>query len=165
MSRMLYIFVEGPDDQRFFNWYFTGNYRLIPYSKEKKVKINNFIKSILSMPNSNYIFVKDSDNKSIPDAIVCVLNTFSAIRDQNNVIIVQKEIECWYLAGLTFDSCEKMKVRFYPSTNDLTKEDFNKVIPRCFERIEFMQYILTNYDIDGANRRNNTFGNFNKRYK
>ena len=47
------------------------------------------------------------------------------------------------------------------STDELTKEDFNRLIPRRFDsRIDFMFEILKSFSIETAARRNNSFDFF-----
>jgi hypothetical protein len=65
----LFIWVEGPDDQRFVNTIlrveFERQYnsvRVIPYAEMKKEKIIKFIESIRAMPNATYIFLADNDD-------------------------------------------------------------------------------------------------------
>ena len=60
------IFVEGSDDERFVNSVLEKeNVKIIKYAKEKKEYINNYIKSIKSMPNCDYIVICDIDSKSL----------------------------------------------------------------------------------------------------
>lgn len=58
---MLFIFVEGPDDRNYFEAVFGKqfkDYKIIEYSREKKEKISEYLRSINSMPNSDYLFLE-----------------------------------------------------------------------------------------------------------
>lgn len=51
---MLHIFVEGPDDERYFTKIYGkcfGDFKLIKYAGLTPVKINNYIRSISCMPD------------------------------------------------------------------------------------------------------------------
>jgi hypothetical protein len=42
-------------------------------------------------------------------------------------IVVIKEIESWYLAGLTEDSADELEVPYFSDTSDIDKQLFIKV--------------------------------------
>ena len=63
--KLLFIWVEGDDDERFFNRILSpkfqkkyGNVRVIKYAKMKKEKVDNFIRSIKAM-RADYIYLTD----------------------------------------------------------------------------------------------------------
>ena len=69
MKKRLYILVEGEDDVRFFGRVmkplFVPRYdsvEILPYASIKRVKVNNFLKSMGQMKN-DYIFVADIDTE------------------------------------------------------------------------------------------------------
>lgn len=157
----LFVFVEGLDDERFFRWYFNGrNIEIICYSKEKYTKIDNYIKSIKRMPDTEYIIVADADGKSFEDKKQIVLNDFPSSSIEN-IYVVQYEIESWYLAGVTAEACTKHKVKYFRNTDNITKELFEGLIPKRFSRVDYMIEILKKYSIDEARSSNKTFKIFN----
>jgi hypothetical protein len=77
-----------------------------------------------------------------------------------------KEIESWYYAGLTTESARSLDVPVLAVTDDLTKEDFNKLIPSTFDsRIDFMFEILKYFSLYEARLKNHSFGYFVQRYR
>jgi hypothetical protein len=171
MKSRIYILVEGEDDVRFFgriikplliNSY--DSVEIIPYASIKRSKVNSFLKSIRLMKN-DYIFVADIDaERSVKDKKQILFSHFSNI-DGRSIIIVIKEIESWYYAGLSADASLSLHVPDLPFTDELTKEDFNSLIPRNFDsRIDFMFEILKYFSIDCAEKKNHSFRFFAERY-
>jgi hypothetical protein len=78
---------------------------------------------------------------------------------------VIREIESWYYAGLTTESALSLDVPDFPFTDNLTKEDFNGLIPGKYDsRIDFMFEILKYFSIDTAGKKNHSFRYFAERY-
>ncbi len=162
--RRLFVFVEGIDDARFFekimkpelqNKYNSVETRC--YASLKKEKINNFLKSIKAM-NAEYIFVTDIDNS------LCVTAKKQKIKDklgnidEERIIVVVKEIEGWYLAGLDNTETKKFKIRTFGRTDSILKEQFNKLFLKAFDsRIDFMIEILKVFSIEIAKQNNESF--------
>src|SRR5512137_1150530 len=113
MKKRLYILVEGEDDVRFFGRImkplFAPRYdsvEILPYASIRRVKVNNFLKSMVQMKN-DYIFVADIDReKSVRDKKQLLYHWYSSING-SNIIIVIVEIESWYYAGLPDDALQK----------------------------------------------------------
>jgi hypothetical protein len=171
MNKRLFILVEGGDDVRFFGRivkpFFISLYKsveIIPYACMKREKVNKFLKSVTLMHN-DYIFVSDIDfEHSVRDKKQVLYHRFSEI-DGGRIVIVVMEIESWYLAGLPADAAQRMGLSPYDSTDDLTKEDFNGIIPRQFDsRIDFMFEILKFFSFDRAAEKNRSFHYFIHRY-
>lgn len=156
----MYVFIEGVDDERFFEWYFKEECKFISYSKTKYDKIDKFIKSINSIPNADYIIIADGDGKTIEDKKKDIHGDFPSA-DINKIYIVQYEIESWYLAGITPEGIVKFKIKPIRETNNITKEKFDSIIPRRFSRVDYMKELLKIYNIEEARSRNITFKNFN----
>lgn len=171
MQKRLFILVEGEDDVRFFGRIikplFVSRYssvEIIPYASIKRSKVNSFLKSIRLM-NNDYIFVADIDTEhSVRDKKQILYSHFSHI-DGGSIVVVIKEIESWYYAGLSGKSAQDLTVPDLPLTDDLTKEDFNGLIPLRYDsRIDFMFEILKYFSIDTAGKKNHSFNFFVKRY-
>lgn len=155
---MLYAFIEGPDDERFFNWLFKSKgleYIPILYAKKKQKDVNNYIKSINSMPNSEYILIADADSKDVDEKKRRVNEKYcrSSI---DNIYIVQNEIESWFLAGLNVVQSQNFKVKHLANTDEITKEDFIGLF-KGESKVEVMQRILEIYDVETAIEKNTTF--------
>ncbi len=159
-AHRLYVFVEGADDQRFFHWYFDQQYKvIIPYAQMKKEKVNALMKGIQKIPETDYILLADADNQSVADKIEKIKTRFSAC-EREKIYIVKREIESWYLAGLKASDCKKWHIHYYSHTNDLVKEDFDRLKPKHMSRIHFMLEILKRFDLSEGVERNGTFYHF-----
>ena len=163
--------VEGEDDIRFFGRIikplFVSRYdsvEIIPYASIKRTKVNNFLKSIRQM-NNDYIFVADIDTeRSVRDKKQVLYYHFSNI-EGSSIIVVIKEIESWYYAGLSRKSALSLGVPDLSLTDELIKEDFNHFIPGTYDsRIDFMFEILKYFSLDSARTKNHSFRFFVDRY-
>lgn len=169
--KQLFIWVEGIDDERFVEKIlkplFSTTYnqiKIIKYAGLKKEKINNFIISINAM-NSDYIFLGDIDNSTCIRTKKTILSEKFNKLDINNIIIVIKEIESWYLAGLDDDTCSQFNLSNFSNTNNLIKEQFNQIIPRKYDsRIDFMNDILKCFSLQIAKLKNTSFNYFLQKY-
>lgn len=171
MKRRLFILVEGGDDIRFFgrivkpllvNRY--NSVEILPYACIRREKVNRLLKSVRQM-NNDYIFVSDIDfEHSVRDKKQILYYRFSEI-DGSSIVIVIQEIESWYLAGLPPDTAQRMGVPSYESTDMITKEDFNRMVPARFDsRIDFMFEILKFFSLEYAAAKNRSFHFFVHRY-
>ena len=171
MKRRLFILVEGQDDVRFFGRIIKpllapqyDSVEIIAYACTKREKVNRFLESVTQMKN-DYIFVADIDfEHSVRDKKQILYYRFSNI-DGKSIVIVIKEIESWYYAGISGNLAREMGIADTGSTNELTKEDFNRLIPRRFDsRIDFMFEILKSFSLETAARKNHSFEYFAGRY-
>ena len=90
----------------------------------------------------------------------------SRTRRSPMVLIVCKEIESWYLAGLTYNDCKKMGIPdSLNDTDHLSKEQFLGLMPERFgSKTEFMLEILQVFDHETARARNSSFRYFIEKY-
>ena len=114
--------------------------------------------------NDEYIYVRDINDSP------CVSYKKQKIQDElrnidkNRIIVVIREIESWYLAGLDVSS-KKFGVRSFNITNTVTKEQFNDMFSKKFaSRIDFMIEILKCFSIEKAKERNKSFKYFIEKY-
>lgn len=165
---MLHVFMEGPDDERFFTKIYGdcfGCFNPILYAGWPPAKINNFIRSITCMPDSDYIFFGDADGKTIDEKKNILLSRYSNL-DSSKLFIVQYEIESWYYAGASATVCQKLKMKQHIyNTDGLTKEDFNAKIPQKADRKFIMSQILEFYELNLATLRNTSLSRFNAHMK
>jgi len=167
--RRMWILIEGNDEQRFFESkvikpIFDKNYDFVQiqtYAQEPPKRIKNFLKSIKAM-NSDYFFFRDiNDAPCVSFRKENIKGKYGRRIENNNIIIVVKEIESWYLAGLDNKSCEELGIRSFNDTNTLTKEEFNSLKPNKFDsRIDFMVEILKRFSIETAKKKNVSFNYF-----
>ncbi|MDI6767778.1 MAG: hypothetical protein QME52_13235, partial [Bacteroidota bacterium] len=122
--RRLFIWVEGADDVRFFERIIEPKlqqkYNFVktsPYANLKKEKVGNFLNSIKAM-GSDYIFLTDINGSfCVPAKKQEIQNKFRDV-DEDKIIVVIKEIESWYLAGLDKKVERKFKLRTFKDTDD-----------------------------------------------
>ena len=164
----LFIWVEGEDDIRFFNRIikpaFEGKYNLVEvraYAALKREKVGNYLRSIKAM-DAAYIFVTDMNQA--PCITARKQETEDKFRNvgKDRVIVVIKEIESWYLAGLDEVSSKKCGISPHNSTDTITKEQFNNLIPKKFGalRTDFCQEILKYFQVEIAKQKNKSFRYF-----
>ena len=171
--KLFWVLLEGNDDERFFEGMIKpklspqyNSIRAWKYAQEPSKRTKNFLKSIKAM-NSDYFFLGDINR------LPCVTAKKNRIKrkyattiDVDNIIIVVKEIESWYLAGINERSAKILGIkRFLKNTDNLTKETFEKLMPnRYSDKIDFMQEILKHFDLLTACKRNKSFNYFYKKY-
>ena len=170
MPRRLYLFLEGNDDERFFSHVLLpllirkySDIRFIQYAEDQPKETNKFLKSI-SSSGDEVIFVKDiHDAPCVTASKMKVTSKYKV--NKNDIAIVVKEIECWYLCGLDSHCCRKLGIdRRLGNTDDMTKEDFDSLGPSEVSHIEFMQQILEKYDIDTGRHRNQSLRYFLRKW-
>lgn len=165
--KKLFIWVEGEDDKRFFNFIinliFGEKYdwiKIIQYAKKKPKWRIDFLKTIIAM-KADYIYVADINNAP------CVTAKKYKTRniDKDKIIVVIKEIEGWYLAGLDDINSKRLKISTVTTTDTITKEQFNRLIPKNESRIDFMSEILKCFSLGIAIQKNTSFNYFVEKYK
>lgn len=172
MEKRLFIFVEGADDIRFFGRLvkplLAPRYRsveLIAYASMKREKVSRFIRSLTSLGHE-YIFVGDIDLEPSVESKKYLLTGRYQELAGDHVVVVIREIESWYLAGLDRDAESRVGVRHLDLTNTVTKEDFVKMIPRRFvSKVDFMFEILKFFSLDTAVEKNRSFRFFVRKYR
>jgi len=171
-DRRLFIFIEGNDDERFFRHIvrplFSGRYQsveLIMYACMKSTRVCKFIKSVSSLGH-DFILVADIDEAPGVKAKKDVIrHRFCAVEDDDIMVII-KEIESWYLAGVDDHAANQLGMHPPRYTDRITKEDFNRRIPRIYtSRVAYMIDILNRFSINTAKKKNRSFRFFMKKYR
>lgn len=160
---MIYLFVEGPSDERFFTKIYLpiiGEGRFVRYSHERVQKINDFIHSIDRTPSLDYLFFADSDGKTSEEKKQILLSKYTNLTPEK-IIIVHYEIESWYYAGISEEDCKRIKLRNYEfSTDSLTKEQFYSKLSRPSDASYILGRILAVYSLPIAITRNHSLSDF-----
>ncbi len=170
-ERRLFILVEGNDDERFFSRIVKplfddlySSVEIVMYACMKNEKVNSFIRSIGEMGH-DFIMCADIDQEPNVLAKKRLLNQRYDLFANDHFVIIVREIESWYLAGLDERAQHRLGIRRYGSTNHITKEMFNGMIPRHYKsRIAFMGDIITLFSMHEARERNRSFSYFCHRY-
>ncbi len=160
----MFIWIEGGDDERFFKHILQPKLQseydfveTIGYATMKQEKVDDYLKSIKAM-NADYIFVTDINDA--PCVTAKKHETQNNLRNVNGdrIVVVIKEIESWYLAGLGSDQAGELGIQVPSSTDEIAKEQFDRLMPRRFDsRIDFMLEILKHFSIEVAKRKNKSF--------
>lgn len=163
----LFIFIEGYDDLLFFERIIKPllhrRYKkvlLIQHARMKYKNKHKFIDSIKEI-HADYLYIIDIDYFPCISARKKDIYEHLKNIDLSKVIIVVKEIESWYLAGVGKKRSEKLELPWLPNTDFITKEFFNDIIPNSLgSRHNFMNELLKKFDIFVAMQKNNSFAYF-----
>jgi len=111
---------------------------------------------------AEYFFLADiNSSPCYPEKRQDLLKRFRELEGAR-VIIVVKEVESWYLAGVPDGN--QWGFRASADTTDLTKEQFDATMPKPFDsRISYMVEILRLFDVNSATARNHSFHYFARR--
>jgi len=165
VRKRLYVLVEGPDDERFFKRILINkiargqvDVKIICYSRWNREKRRKFLKTLRNM-GADFVLVTDIDNSP------CVTAKKQKVKNEwkeishDRIVVVVKEIEAWYLAGLDEKASKELKIKQLRTTDDVTKEKFNQIIPRRFKesRIDFMIEILRRFNCKIAVHKSRSF--------
>ena len=167
MHKMLFLLIEGNDDERFFDTIIKPVMKekydyveLWKHAQEPPKRIVDFIKSIEQM-NADYIYIADIDGvPCITKKKQKIMHDINRI-NSDNIIIVKREIESWYLSGLNKNSAKKCGIKSLNCTDQITKKAFNDLIPKKFDsRIDFMIEILKLFSLTVAKEKNQSIKYF-----
>ena len=164
--RMLWLLVEGADDRRFcrdilipvFQTTFD-HVQAWEYSQRRPVERARILRSIGSM-NADYILFGDIDERP------CVTVTKETITNQfagltwDRIVVVRREIEAWYLAGLDEAACGDLGLGQVSDIDSITKEQFDQLVGGRVNHTNTMVEILERYDVEVARQRSPSFGYF-----
>ncbi len=167
MIEELHIFVEGSTDSLFVKEVFNdvllkicNRYTIVEYANKEDKKIKKYIATIKKVPNWDYIFIADQDGKL--DKRNKILLIYSNL-DDDKVFISVYEIESWIIAGISEKIIKKHKINFSSSnTSNITKEIFNNIIPKRMDKLEFISYVLSDYNLKNAVNLNESLNIFSQ---
>ena len=167
----LNVLVEGLDDVRFFERVLVPllkeryrAVRLVPYACLRRTAVDNLLRGFARLGEA-YVIVADIDTApSVRSKKRVVLARF-AEAEPGAIAVVVMEIESWYLAGADDGFLAGSGLAPPPSTDDLTKEGFNALIPRRYvSRVGFMLDLLNGYSLERGAERNRSLGFFLSRF-
>lgn len=169
--KRLFIFVEGDDDERFFKTVIVpylcdkhSHVDIIKYAQKNRKLTHNYLKSIRAM-EADCLFVVDiNNNPCVSEKKSKIKNKYKML-DEDQILVVVKEIEGWYVAGLKQTCLSGLRLTSLPESNLIIKEQFNNLQPKKFEsRIDFMVEILKNFSLETAKQNNTSFKYFADRF-
>lgn len=167
MSHVIHVFLEGEDDERFFDKIIKpellkkySKIKVFKYAQTTRSTLEKFI-TILKNSHAMYIFFSDMDRAP------CYTKKKEALKlktakniDNVKIIIAKSEIESWYLAGLDRHSAASLNIQHFRNTENITKEDFDSISKKYTSRIYCMMNILEKFSIDIAKTQNKSFKYF-----
>ena len=166
--RRLYVFVEGPDDVRFFERIVKPRLEeeydhidIVPYAEETHRKLRSFLLSVRQIEGADAIWVCDKDRaRCVTERKQKVKESLPAVDDIPIVVVVTK-IESWYLAGVGPKGNRALGIKNQPSTDAITKAKFSSFRPRKIKtNRDFMLAILEHFRIETAQQKNRSFRYF-----
>ncbi len=164
----LRIMVEGYDDEKLFDLLRP----LIKYAWVTIVQCANrpnswkakFVKSTDASSHADYLYVADID------AAPCVTKRKNRLVEQipalegDRIIVVVREIEAWYLAGVPDQDARALGFVCPGCTDGVTKEVFLRLMPKRFNSaIDFKAELLKRFSSDVAISRSGSFAYLLKR--
>ncbi len=169
----LYILVEGPQDERFFEKIIKpllqkkyDYVKIIKYAGLTKKTIKKYIEVFGKQKSSEYLFVSDFDARG--NTALCIsLKKNKIIKKYDNVLrfdrifIVKEEIESWYLAGITKNNLKKYQIKEVKNTEIIDKETFYSLVPKQFQnKTDFMIEIIKHFDLNEGISKNKSLRYF-----
>jgi len=167
MKKLLFIWVEGGSDARFFDivlkQYFEKIYQRVivrTYANLKRVKFEQILLGLQAM-GADFIVVADIDQERCVTSKKQYVQTRIKGIDADRIRVVIQEIESWYLAGLDETDAGKCGIPVLDRTDTITKEQFIAMMPDQFDsRIDFMMELLKHFSCAEAVHKNNSFRYF-----
>lgn len=167
MDRCIYVFLEGYKDERFFTAVLEPilgqRYAAVvpwQYARRSKDDVVRALRSVRE-GNAHYLFVRDIDTwPCVTARKQNLFETYGKRIDPARVVVVVKEIESWYLAGLDDEGRQEYGIspNRHRHTDDLSKEQFEGLVPTKYSVVDFMGEILGRFQIEVARGRNRSFG-------
>ncbi len=171
--KSLLILVEGDTDKILFDKIvkplLKRKYHQISiqsYSNLGKVETNSTIKKSISK-GDDYIFVTDMEKmQCIPGKKQEKMTEFNSIDDKSKIMIAIRKIESWYTAGISDDRYRELGLTPPMDTSKSGKGLFKQILEKrklenkLISKIDFMEEILKNFDIEIAKQRNTSFKYF-----
>ncbi len=167
-----FIWVEGDDDERFVKRVIKpildrkyDYVEIISYASMALKKIKSYLESLRAM-GARFVYLTDIDSEPCVTAKKGKLRVKRGCIEEERIVVIIKEIESWYFAGLNLESMKEMKIPDpIGDMSYINKEEFHKMIPGRYDsRIDFMSEILKRYSIEMAKKGNSSFKYFMEKH-
>jgi len=165
MYRRIHVLVEGRDDREFFHVVIRpilqehyDHVQIWEYAGATIERRIGYIRSIQAM-NADYLFVADiNTSPCVTERKRHLVDSHKNTLDTGRTVVVRREIESWYMAGVDDQACQEFGITSLSHTDDVTKEQFVSLMPRRFNSVvEFMTDILRRFRIETAKSKNRSF--------
>jgi hypothetical protein len=170
----LYVLVEGPDDQRFFqsdaiDEVIKTRYRkshVITWSNEAREDLVSLLNGIIAN-EGHYIFLLDKNS-----LFQCLeeVRQYAARRcpsvERDRILVVIREIESWYIAGIDDPFANRYKLAIPGRTETLARPKFKQISKelKFASDVDFMVEILKTFSVERAAERNTSFRRLLEKY-
>ncbi len=110
--------------------------------------------------NADHLLFGDIDERP------CVTVTKETITNRfagltwDRIVVVRREIEAWYLAGLDEASWHDLGLDRVRNIDEATKEQFDRIVGGKVNHTNAMIEILKHYDVEVARQRSRSFAYF-----
>ena len=159
---VFYVFVEGEDDERFFNHVVKPRLErkndvviIRKYATLEKSTLNAMISAVRNQSGADYMLVADLDRATCVRKKKATIERRYRRAEPMKVVVAIREIESWYVSGLRPDALNKLGLPGLANPEDVSKEDFNSMIPKKFgSRRDLMMEILKHFSMSHATTRN-----------
>ncbi|MEE9283543.1 MAG: hypothetical protein V3U49_05670 [Nitrososphaerales archaeon] len=165
--RLLFILLEGNDDQRFFELFVRevigpkySHVKIWQYAQRTDDDVDAILRSLRKM-RADILFVADLDHAPCVTRKKDQIMTKYRGLQKDEIVIVVKQIEGWYCAGLDQTAYKRLAFPRNVDPNLVNKQQFiGWVSGARRSRIEVLQHILAKFDFSLAEKRNRSFGYF-----
>lgn len=167
--------VEGPDDDIFIknvlepiirDKYKFCQVQYYRYQNRVKKEVQSLFRSITSMRDEFLCFTDSDDSPCVTFSKNKLRNKKTGDLDVNKIVVVKKEIESWYIAGLDDSCCKNLGLPKINCSEEITKEQFNNFV-RCSRdkiRMSCMSEMMKHYNVDLAMEKNKSFRYFYQKH-
>lgn len=142
-----------------------GKYSVVEAYKYKNVKKDENIKYInimLSIGWDILCFADINSSRCVRTRKSKLIREDTGVVPKNRIVVIRKEIESWYLAGLDEHCCRKLGIVNLGMTDTINKDKCHQLIAKSKYRPReaCMQEILKNFNMISGKEKNKTFSHF-----
>ncbi|MHB8361442.1 MAG: hypothetical protein ACYDAO_05860 [Thermoplasmataceae archaeon] len=138
--------------------------KVVKYAQKNSENIDSYFKSLKSTNNNFQKFFLFADLDC--ERFQCISSRKDGLRDKfmyirdNDIIIVKREIESWYISGLSKEDCKTLKIKYPANPELISKEKFKAMLPKGISDSEFRKLIMEKFSIELARIRSPSFNYF-----
>jgi hypothetical protein len=171
--KKLLIYVEGQWDKLFFEKVICpqfkrkGEFKDISVRQWSNLAPKDVTLILKTFSENNHATIITGDKDSAPCITLkrIALQQKFSLDNYLNIIVVVKNIEHWYSAGITHEVALKLAIEKWHEGKILDKPEFERNRPQRFlSEIDFRQEILKNFSVDKARERSESLDYFFTKY-
>ncbi|GIV13736.1 MAG: DUF4276 family protein [Fimbriimonadales bacterium] len=168
MSILLWLVVEGSDDERFIERIIKpllANHSIQTYrwAQKSRQQRTQFIQNIQKLDCAYFVLADKDTRPCIRDCKAFVQQQFGGVVPAERIVVVDGAIEAWYLAGFT-GSPYLRGIQPPARTDGITKQMFlQQYVPAGKLPSSVLEEMLANYDLALARQHNHSLEYFCRR--